>query len=92
MSNYKPVEAGVREIAQSSQMGAVSLAVAQRIAGAADAVGDSGYEAEGQTVTAGWANDRRAGAVVRESDSHWRDWRDAVLLRVTAAMSVRGRR
>ena len=68
------------------------MAVARQIAGNANAVGDSTYEAANQTVTAGWANERRAGAVVRESQAHWRDWRDAVLVRVAAAMSVRGGR
>lgn len=92
MSKYEPRKAGIREIAQSSAMGAACLSAAEMIAGNANAVGDSSYEAERQTVTAGWANDRRAGAVARESQSHWRDWRDGVLLRVTAAMSVRGRR
>lgn len=92
MSKYTPREAGIREIAQSSGMGAASVAAAQQMAGNANAVGHSEYEAEGQTVTAGWANDRRAGAVVRESVTDARDWRDAVLLRVRDAMSVRGRR
>ena len=92
MSKYKPEPAGIRDIAQSAAMGAACLAAAERIAGAANAVGDSTYEAESQTVTAGWRNERRAGAVVRESEAHWRDWRDGVLLRVTAAMSVRGGR
>ena len=92
MSKYTPVEAGIREIAQSSAMGAATLGVAQQLAGNANAVGHSEYESEGQTVTAGWANDRRAGAVVRESVTDGRDWRDAVLLRVRDAMSVRGGR
>ncbi|TLM87212.1 hypothetical protein [Pseudarthrobacter sp. NamE5] len=92
MSKYKPRQAGIRELAQSPQVRAATLSVAQQMAGNANAVGDSTYEAASQTVTAGWANDRRAGAVVRESQPHWRDWRDTVLLRVAAAMSVRGRR
>ena len=92
MSKYRPRPAGIREIAQSSGTASATLAVAQQMAGNANAVGDSTYEAQNQTVTAGWANERRAGAVVRESQPHWRDWRDAVLLRVAAAMSVRGSR
>lgn len=86
---YRPQEAGIREIAQSTAMSAATLEVAERMAGNADAVGDSTYEAENQTVTAGWANERRAGAVVRESTPHWRDWRDGVLLRVANAMRAR---
>ena len=91
MTRYSPRNAGVREIAQSAQMGAATLAAAQRLAGNANAVGDSTYEAASATVTAGWANERRAGAVVRESTHHWRDSRDRILLRVAGAMGVRRR-
>ena len=80
---------GLRELAQSAQMQAATLAVAQRMAGNAEAVGSGSYEAAPQTVLAGWANERRAGAVVRETDPHWRDARDAVLIRVAEAMRVR---
>ena len=89
MSRYKPDDYGLRKLGQSRDMAAATLAVAKRMAGNAQAVGDSTYEAENQTVTAGWANEKRAGAVVRESEPHWRDWRDSVLLRVAAAMKVR---
>lgn len=92
MSRYEPRKEGIRDIAQSGEMRAAVLAVAEQMAGNANSVGDSKYEAESQMVTAGWANDRRAGAVVRESEPHWRDWRDSVLLRVAAAMSQRGGR
>ena len=88
---YRPRHSGVRELAQSAQMGAATLAAAQRMAGNANAVGDSTYESANATVTAGWANERRAGAVVRESEHHWRDSRDRILLRVVAAMGVRRR-
>jgi hypothetical protein len=90
--SYRPDDDGLRQIAQSSGMKAATLAVAQRMAGNANSVGDSSYEAESATVTAGWRNERRAGAVVRESNPHWRDSRDRILLRVRDAMSVRGRR
>ena len=92
MSRYRPERDGIRDLAQSAGMAAASLEAAQRLAGNANAVGDSTYEAAGATVTAGWANERRAGAVVRESVHHWRDSRDRILLRVRDAMSVRGRR
>ncbi|UUG69972.1 hypothetical protein SEA_ZUCKER_12 [Arthrobacter phage Zucker] len=59
------------------------------MAGNANAVGDSTYEAANTTVTAGWANERRSGAVVREVDHHWKDSRDRILLRVASAMNVR---
>ena len=90
-SNYRPNNTGLREIGSSSAMGAESLAVAKRIEGAAQAVGSGDYESAPATVTAGWRNERRAGAVVRESRKDWRDTRDSVLVRVTQAMEVRGR-
>jgi len=83
------LDIGLKQIAQSPQIAAETLAAAKRIAGNANAVGDSKYEAESQTVAAGWNNERRSGAVVRETDPHWKDWRDAVLLRVTNAMKER---
>lgn len=91
MSKYKPDDYGLRKIAQSPDMAKATLEVARRLAGNANAVGDSKYEAVSSTVTAGWANEKRAGAVVRESEPHWRDWRDGILLRVTAAMRARKR-
>ena len=87
---YKPLASGFRELAQSASVGAAALSAAQRMAGNANAVGDATYEAAPATVTAGWANDKRAGAVVRVVTPHWRDSRDAVLLRVADAMKVRG--
>ena len=91
MSKYEPLPLGLKQIAQSPGMAKASLEVAQRLAGNANAVGDSTYEAANTTVTAGWANEKRAGAVVREAEPHWRDWRDAVLRRVADSMRVRKR-
>lgn len=91
VSKYEPVDYGLSKLAQSPGMAKATLEVAQRMAGNANAVGDSTYEAANTTVTAGWANEKRAGAVVRESEPHWRDWRDGILLRVVAAMKVRKR-
>jgi hypothetical protein len=88
---YQAEDRGFREIGSSSAVGAEMVAVAERIAGNAEAVGDGEYEAKPSTVTAGWANERRSGAVVRESDPHWRDSRDAILVRVMQAMEVRRR-
>jgi hypothetical protein len=81
-------DAGLRDIATSSAVGEATLAAAQRLAGNAQAVGRGEYEAAPTTVTAGWANERRAGAVVRESRKDWRDTRDAILLRVAESMAV----
>ena len=88
-SNYTPKHDGLREIGSSSEMGAACLSVGERLAGNAQAVGEGDYKAERSIVTAGWRNECRAGAVVRESRQDWEDWRDAVLVRVTEAM--RGR-
>ena len=91
-NGYKPLNGALRTIGQSPKMGALALAIGERLAGNANAVGDSTYEAHAAKVTSGWANEKRAGAVVREVVPHWRDWDDAVLVRVTAAMKVRGRK
>lgn len=90
MGDYRSVSDGYRELARSEWMQGVTLEVARKMAGNANAVGDSVYEAASQTVRSGWANESRAGAVVRETQRDWRDARDAVLLRVRDAMNVRG--
>lgn len=89
MSKYEPLDIGLKKLAQSPEMAKVTLEVAQRMAGNANAVGDSTYEAANTTVTAGWKNEKRAGAVVREVEHDWEDSRDAILLRVRDAMKVR---
>lgn len=89
---YEADHKGIRELANSPGMAAEVLAVAQRMAGNANAVGDSTYEAAPATVTVGWENERRAGATVREVHHEYKDARDRVLLRVRDAMEVRGRR
>jgi hypothetical protein len=90
-SSYKPVPAGLREIGLSPAMSAAMVEVAQRIASKAQAEGSGDYEAAPTTVTAGWANERRAGAVVRETRKDWEDTRDMVLVRVLRSMKMRGR-
>jgi hypothetical protein len=89
VSKYEPLDIGLKKLAQSPEMAKVTLEVAQRMAGNANAVGDSTYEAANTTVTAGWKNEKRAGAVVREVEHDWEDSRDAILLRVRDAMKVR---
>jgi hypothetical protein len=90
-SKYKPDFSGMREIGSSAEMGAACLEAAQRMAGNAQAVGSGDDVAERSTVTAGWRNERRAGAVVRETRHDWKDWRDAILVRVARSMEVRRR-
>lgn len=89
--SYMADDSGLRALGTSADVGAATLAAAQRLAGNAQAVGRSTYEAAPATVVAGWANERRAGAVVRESRKDWRDTRDAILLRVADSMKVRGK-
>ena len=78
--------AAIRDLMAGSEVGKASMEVAQRLAGNANAVGDSKYEAAPATVTGGWRNERRAGAVVRESEPSWKDARDSILLRVAEQM------
>ncbi|UKA59161.1 hypothetical protein [Arthrobacter sp. FW306-2-2C-D06B] len=89
--SYLAEDAGLKDLGTSSAVAAATLAAAQRLAGNAQAVGRGTYEAAPSTVTVGWANSRRAGAVVRESRRDWRDTRDAILLRVAESMKVRGK-
>jgi len=89
--SYMADDSGLRELATSAAVGEATLAAAQRLAGNAQAVGRGDYEAAPATVVAGWANERRAGAVVRESRKDWRDTRDAILFRVAQSMESRGR-
>jgi hypothetical protein len=90
IKSYMADDSGLKDLATSSAVGEAILAAAQRLAGNAQAVGRGEYEAMPSTVVAGWANERRAGAVVRESRPDWRDTRDAILLRVADSMKVRG--
>jgi hypothetical protein len=89
MSRYKPNDFGLKQLGQSDAVGKAVLDVAERMAGNANAVGDSTYEAASVPVSAGWANEKRSGAVVREVERDWEDSRDAILLRVRDAMKVR---
>lgn len=86
--NYQAEDTGLREIGSSAAMGTAMVSTGERIAGNAQAVGSGEYEAKPSTVTAGWQNERRRGAVVRESRRDWRDSRDAILVRVTQAMAI----
>ncbi len=86
--SYKPLSDGFRSLGMDAAVGAVTLAAAKSIAGNAQAVGRGTYEAVPAIVTAGWSNERRTGAIVRESSPDYRDSRDAILLRVIASMKV----
>lgn len=89
---YTPLDSGLQALGKSEGMSRGMLDVAKTIARKADQRGEGTYEAAPQTVRAGWKNEPRAGAVVREKEHDWRDSRDRVLLRVTASMKIRGQR
>jgi len=89
VSKYEALPLGLRTLGNSPGVAKAVLDVAVRMAGNAEAVGDSTYEAAPAKVTAGWNNEERAGAVVREVERDWEDSRDAILLRVADAMKVR---
>lgn len=89
--NYTPVDAGLRVIGQSAEMATATLSAARSLASAVSAADPSGrYEAASKTVVAGWANERRAGAVVREVAPSWRGRRERTLARVAGLMRARG--
>lgn len=83
---------GLKKLGNSAAMSSAMVQHAQDIAGTAASVGRSGYGAAPVTVTAGWDNEKRAGAVAfeRKDDWHWNDWRNAILKRTSAAMQKRG--
>lgn len=87
--SYRGTNDGFKELATAAATGDAALSVAKQLAGNAGAVGRGTYEAANTTVTAGWRNERRAGAVVREVLPDGRDARDAILLRVADSMRVR---
>lgn len=89
---YTPRDRGLSEIANSPAMSKAMVDIGKGMAGVAESAGDSKYTAEATTVRAGWNNETRQGARVKETERHWRDSRDAVLVRVVAAMTIRNRR
>ncbi|POH58268.1 hypothetical protein CVS28_12560 [Arthrobacter glacialis] len=89
---YKPVPSGLRKVMNSTGMSDASVSLARKLAGNAQAVGHGKYIGAPASVIAGWNNERRAGAVVSESQPHGKDWQDAILLRSMAAMTIRRRR
>lgn len=89
VKNYRSVDAGLREIGQSAGMGAETLRHAQRIAGNAEAVGRGSYAAQSESIRYGRPEGPRAGAVAYESQRHWDDVRNSILVRTADAMAVR---
>lgn len=85
---YKADDSGLKELGTVQSVGDATLAAAKRLAGNAEAVGRGTYEAAPTTVTAGWDNELRAGAVVREKSPNYKDARDSILRRVIESMKV----
>lgn len=90
--NYWADDDGFKEIALSDDMRSAVLDIANDLAGNAEAVGDSTYEAKSTIVRSGWQNERRQGASVDETKVAWEDARDAILIRTADAMKIRNRR
>lgn len=64
---YEPAREGLRALGRSPQVAAATMAGARKIAAAAAAENPKGrYVVEARLIPSGWANELRAGAVVRE--------------------------
>lgn len=88
---YKSVAVGLKAIGKSSALQAVAVSAAQDLAAEANRRDPSGrYESGPKTVIAGWSNEHRAGAVVREGTPSWKGRRDRTLARVAGLMKARG--
>lgn len=90
--NYKADDSGFKELGLSKGMKDVMQGVGDRMAGNSEAVGDSTYKAEITPVRVGWNHEKRHGVSVQEVKRDWRDSRNAILVRVSAAMTIRGKR
>ena len=90
-AKYVPDSRGLAAVGRSQKMSAAMMQTARDVAGVANSVGKSEYDAKPVTVTVGYMNEKRAGAVAYESKPHPADWRDQILKRTAAAMSRRVR-
>lgn len=88
--HYLADDIGLKDLGASSIVGTATMNAASELARKAQSAGRGEYSAAPMTVVAGWANERRAGAVVREVRHDWKDSRDAVLLSVANSMAIRG--
>lgn len=87
---YKPDPKGLREIGRDPRLGAVCQAVAEQGSALANQLDpDGNYQASRRTVTAGWRNESRAGAVISQTSSSWRAERDRVLVQVASRLNAR---
>lgn len=90
-ARYQADSKGLAVVGRSQAMSNAMLSYARDVAAVAASVGSSEYGAKPATLTSGWNNERRAGALAYESKYHWDDWRNAVLKRTAAAMGRRSR-
>lgn len=89
--SYKSIEAGLKAVGQSPALGKVALSAARELQALSNQNDPAGnYEASQKTVTVGWKNERRAGAVVRETTPSWRGRQNRTLARVAGLMKARG--
>ena len=80
VKHYRADPAGLREVGRSGQVASAALDAARGVAARAERLGAGRYTAEPAGVRAGWDNEYRAGAVVRESEPSLRDRKGRVLL------------
>lgn len=90
--NYQADDRGFQEIGLSVPMAQFMRDLGENLASQAQAVGESTYGSEVTTVRVGWQNKSRVAVNVFEVDRHWRDSRDAILLRVIDAAQTSARR
>lgn len=90
-ARYRPDSSGLAKVGKSNAMSNAMVEYARDIAGTAASIGKSEYDVKPTTVTVGYNNEERSGAVAYESKTHWADWRDTILKRTAAAMGRRTR-
>lgn len=88
---YMADDQGFKQVGRSRKMSAAMVEYARDVAAVAQSAGSSEYDAKPVTVTAGYSNEQRAGAVAYESKYHPDDWNNAILKRTAAAMGRRVR-
>lgn len=88
--NYTPDRRGLAAIARDPRLGAECLKLAATGAAIANAIDpDGSYRAELRTVSGGWRNEPRAGAVITQTAQSWAAERDRVLVEVTRQLNSR---
>lgn len=89
-ARYQSDRAGMRAFMNSQMVGDAVLGVAQDLAGEANRRGNGGYEAQRRTVQAGKYATNRAGAEVVETERHFSDVRQRLLVNLSRQYRTRG--